>query len=157
VIEYYQNGGRMGRKPSYEIKLTEEEKQELINITSKGKHSARVIKRAQVILDKAAGLEDEEISKRLHLTVRGIKQIRRNFYFERLESLQDKPRSGRPRIIDGDIEAHIIAIACSKAPAGHVKWTIRMLADRLVELEIVDSVSHVTILNTLKKMNLSLG
>lgn len=147
----------MGRKPIYEIKLTEEEKQALIDITSKGKHSARVIKRAQIILDKASGLEDEEISKRLYLSVRGIQQIKRNFYFERLKSLQDKPRSGRPRIIDGDIEAHIIAIACSKPPKGHASWTIRMLADRAVELEIMDSVSHMTIFNTLKKMNLSLG
>jgi len=84
-------------------------------------------------------------------------QIKRR-YFEQGLSLQDKPRPGRPITkMTGEVEAHLIALTCSQPPKGHDRWTLRLLADRLVALEIVGSISHVAVGETLKKMNLSLG
>jgi transposase len=73
------------------------------------------------------------------------------------ESLHDRPRPGRPPKITGDVEAHLIAQVCSEPPEGHERWTLRLLADRLVELELVESISHVAVSKRLKKTKLSLG
>lgn len=151
----------MGRIQRYEVRLAEEERKKLLELTSKGKISAREMKRIQVILksDKSIGngLEDKEIAKALGIGESTVFRARKSFYNDRLKGIGQKKGAGRPRIIDGDIEAHMIAIACSPAPEGHVRWTLRLIADKVVTLTEFDSLSHQTVYRTLKKMNLNLG
>jgi transposase len=150
----------MGRIQRYEVRLTEKEQKTLLELTSKGKISAREMKRAQAILksDKnGEGLEDEEIAKALGIGASTVFRVRKSFCKDRLNGIVQKKGAGRPSIIDGDFEAHLIAIACSPAPEGHVRWTLRLIADKVVTLTEFDSLSHQTVYRTLKKMNLSLG
>jgi putative transposase len=87
-----------------------------------------------------------------------VGNIRRRFAREGLASaLSEKPRPGKPPKVTGDVEAHLVAVACSEPPQGHVRWTLRLLANRLVELEQVESISHAAVGEVLKKINLSLG
>lgn len=151
----------MGRIQHYEVRLTDEERKTLLELTSKGKISAREMKRAQAILksDKGTGegLEDEEIAKALGIGASTVFRARKSFYKDRLIGIGQKKGAGRPRVIDGDMEAYMIATACSPAPEGHVRWTLRLIADKVVTLTEFDSLSHQTVYRTLKKMNLSLG
>ena len=87
-----------------------------------------------------------------------VSNIKKRYFAGGLrEALHDRPRPGRPPKITGDVEAHLIAQVCSEPPEGHERWTLRLLADRLVELELVESISHVAVGKRLKKTNLSLG
>lgn len=151
----------MGRQQIYEIRLTKKERATLLEITSKGAISVRELKRAQILLksDKALGegLEDEEIGKILDVSMATVYRTRRRFHKERLKGLKQKKGAGRPRMIDGDIEAHMIAIACSPPPEGRVRWTLQLIANKVVVLTDLDSISHQTVKNTLKKTNLNLG
>lgn len=151
----------MGRTQRFEVRLTEEERKELLDLTSKGKISVREMKKAQALLksDKSFGksLEDEEIAIALGIGASTVTRVRKNFFYNRLKALGQKKGAGRPRIIDGDVEAHMIAIACSPAPKGYVRWTLRLIADKVVTLTEFDSLSHQTVYRTLKKMNLNLG
>jgi transposase len=151
----------MGRLQTHGVHLTEEERATLLEITSKGTLSAREMKRAQILLacDKSfgEGLEDEEVAKILNTSKPTVYRTRRSFHKTRLEGLKQQKGAGRPRIVDGDVEAHIIAVACSPPPEGRVRWTLHLIANKVVYLTDLDSVSHQTVKNTLKKMNLSLG
>lgn len=151
----------MGRQQTFEVRLTEEERSKLLEITSKGNISAREMKKAQILLkcDKTFGedLKDKDIVRLLNTSIASIYRTRLNFYQHRLNSLKHKKGAGRPRLVDGDIEAHVIAIACSPPPDGHVRWTLHMIADKVVVLTGLDSISHQTVKNTLKKMNLNRG
>ena len=123
--------------------------------------------RAQVLLladvgknskNKEKSLHDAEIAERTGCSKSSVGNVRKRFESDRLDALEEKTRSGRPRIIDGQVEAQIIAIACSEAPEGQERWTLRLIADRLVELSIdIEEISYTTIGKTLKKMNLNLG
>ena len=119
------------------------------------------MKRAQVLLksDKSLGkgLEDEEIAKILNISMPTVYQTRRSFHKDRLKGLKQKKGAGRPRMIDGEIEAHMIAIACSPPPEGRFRWTLQLIANKVVILTDLDSISHQTVKNTLKKANLNLG
>jgi transposase len=87
-----------------------------------------------------------------------VGNIRRRYSREGLASaLTEKPRPGKPPKVTGEVEAHLVALTCSKPPDGHVRWTLRLLANRLVELQQVESISHVAVRDVLKKMNLNLG
>lgn len=151
----------MGKKQKHEIRLTQEEREFLIKKTSSGDWSARKIKRAQVLLktdkNQKKWLEDAEVAEELHCSRSIVPIIRERFATHRLKSLEDKPRAGRPKKFDGESEAHIIATACSAPPTGRERWTLRLIADRVVRLTEVGECSHSTVGNILKKANLNLG
>ncbi len=143
------------------IHLKQNERNELEQLIKSGKQSARVLSRARVLLllDRSQGKARKisEVADAVMVTSGTVCQIKGR-YFEEGLNLQDKSRPGRPiSKMTGEVEAHLIALACSEPPAGFDRWTLRLLADRLVSLEIVGSISHVAVGETLKKMNLSLG
>ena len=100
---------------------------------------------------------DIDIATELHCCQYTVTKLRERFSKERLEVIHDKPRTGRPRIIDGDVEAHIIATACSEAPEGRKRWTLRLIAGKVVTLTDVESCSYWSVRNVLKKTNLNPG
>lgn len=134
------------------VQLTTEERNELENIVKKGKSSARVIRRAQTLLFATEGKTDIEISSLLRCGESSVYSTRRVFCEHGLnQSLNEKPRSGRPEKLVGKTKAHLIALACSEPPEGRSCWTMQLLADRCVTLELTDSISDETVRRTLKK------
>jgi transposase len=151
----------MARPPKYQVLLSEKDRHKLEAITSKGRTSARILKRAQILLkaDQSLGhcLKNDEIAEMLEVSPGTVQNMRERYCKEALKCLYDKPRPGRPRIIDGEIEAKMISIACSEPPKGRERWTIRMITKRLIELECLENISHQGVYKRLKQMNLSLG
>jgi Homeodomain-like domain len=156
----------MARPHTKKIELTLEEKQQLERGCKYGDWTARKITRARVLLLANVGatatqikpLKDEDIAKEAKCSKSMVGYVRKRFQSERLKSLDEHNRSGRPKIVDGLVEAQMIAIACSKAPEGRERWTLRLLADRLVELvDDLDDISYTTIGKALKKTNLNHG
>lgn len=144
------------------INLTEEERKELETLIKTGEQANRVNTRARVLLllDRSQGKERKisEVMDTAMVSQGTVANVKKRYFEGGLErALYDLPRPGAKPIIDGSTEAHLIALACSDPPEGYARWTLRLLADRLVELEIVEAISYVTVSNTLKKMNLSLG
>lgn len=142
----------------YRVTLTAEEQGELKAMISKGKADARKLAHARILLqadeaDGAPGRADQEIASALNLSTRTIERVRQRFVEEGLESaLLPKPtKRAYSRALDGSQEAHLIALACSKAPDGKKRWTLRLLADRVVELGYAAKVSHETVRRTLQK------
>jgi putative transposase len=136
----------------YKVSLTDEQTQYLFDIIGRGKHSARKINRARILLSAHSGKSDDEIVSDLHTSASTVQRVRERFVKEGLTpALEEKPRPGQPEKLSGADEALLTAIACSEAPEGRSRWTLRLLADRLVELKAVPYVSHVTIHNVLKK------
>jgi len=137
----------------YEVCLNQDQIGFLRDITRKGKESARKIKRANVLLLADEGKKDKEIQEIVRVSDTMVETTRKKFVLEGLENaINEKPRPGQPKKIDGRKEAELITLACSNPPEGRVKWTLRLLADK-IKLDI----SHVAVYNTLKKMKLSLG
>jgi transposase len=148
----------MAMKRVHVVKLTGEEREELLQFLRKGKSSARSQTRARILLLSDEGLEDDEIAETLKVSKSTVCRIRKRYCEGGLDfALQEKPRSGAPNKIDGRVEAQLTLLACSDPPEGRSRWTVRLLADRLVELEVVDSISHMSVQRLLKKMKLSLG
>ena len=147
----------MGKK--YIVELSAEERGQIREIISKGKHSARKIQRAQALLKSDEGCSDSQISNALNISIPTLERVRRLWVEEGLHPALNGRESKRvySRKLDGEKEAHLIALICSKAPEGHARWTMRLLADRMVQLEYIEEISHETIRRTLKKTNLSLG
>jgi len=144
----------------HKVTLTEEEEKELEIITKKGKRNARTIGSAFVLLNSnentpARLKKDEEISVMLGISVKSVENIRKKFVLEGYETaLYGRPSTQRyKKKIDGEVEAHIIAMSCGKAPLGRSRWSLRLLAEKAVELKYVESISHETIRRTLKKTN----
>ena len=120
--------------------------------TSKGVASVRRVKRALILVGADAGDKDEVIAGKLEVSAGTVARIRQRWVEEGLEAaLSERPRPGRPRQFDGRQEAYVIATVCSTPPAGHARWTLRLLANRLVELEIVEGISHHTVGRLLKR------
>jgi len=145
-----------------DVYLTTEQHQELEEMIHKGESSARRQTRARILLlsDRSQGQKrsQAEVAEVLMCNATTVGNIRRRFGREGLASaLSEKPRPGKPPKVTGEVEAHLVALTCSEPPPGHVRWTLRLLANRLVELEMVESISHVAIHDVLKKMSLSLG
>jgi transposase len=143
----------------YLVELTSEERQELTKLVSAGRRSARTLTRARILLkaDQADGgpaWDDARIADALGCGRRTVERVRQRLVEEGLEAaLTHKPQA-RPRrqpVLDGAAEARLIALACSEPPDGRAGWTLRLLADRLVELEVVESVSYETVRRALKK------
>ena len=144
------------------ITLTEEERTELLQLIKSGKHSARVLGRARILLllDRSQGhkMKLNEVADTMLTSIGTVSNVKRRYLKGGLErGLRDRPRPGAKPKIDGEVEAHLIALVCSDPPKGRVRWTLRLLADKLVELELVETISHVAIGDALKKTNLSLG
>jgi putative transposase len=148
----------MGRKKLNIVHLNEQEREELRQYLRKGKSSARSLTRARILLLADDGRDDEEIAETLKVSKSTIIRIRTRYCEGGLDSaLHEKARSGAPSKIDGRIEAELTLLACSDPPDGRSKWTVRLLADKLVEIEVVDSISHMSVQRLLKKMKLNLG
>jgi transposase len=148
----------MGRKKLYNVSLKEGEREELKRNLRKGKSSARSQTRARILLLADEGRDDNEISDVLKVSKSTASRIRKRYYEGGLNfALHEKARSGAPLKMDGRIEAQLTLLACSDPPEGRSKWTVRLLADKLVEMEVVDSISHMSVQRLLKKMKLSLG
>ena len=146
----------------YPVTLTKENRQELESLIRSGKSSARTQTRARILLltdeNQKQKKRAEEIASVLMCSLPTITAIRRKFVEGGLENaLHDKPRPGADPKITGEVEAQLTLLACSAPPEGRARWTLQMLADKLVELKLVESISDVAVMKRLKKMNLSLG
>ena len=145
------------------IHLEKNERRELEQMIKSGIHSARVIARARtlLLLDRSQGQKRtiKEVKEGAMVSQGTIYNVKQRYFGGGLQrALYDKPRPGRPVTkMTGDVEAHLVALACSEAPEGYERWTLRLLAKRLVELELVDSISHTAVAKKLKKTNLSPG
>ena len=148
----------------YHVTLTDDERNHLMRIVSKGKTEGYRIRHANILLavdeiEENKYWTDKSIARAYHTTERSIGNLRRRFVEKGLEAaLGREKREVAPRIkIDGEIEAKIVALTCSNAPEGHSQWSLRLLADKVVELGIMESVSHTAIGDCLKKTKLSHG
>ncbi len=151
-------------KKKYIVTLTEEERQMLQAVLSRGKAAARKLMHARILQKADAGpggpaWPDDEIVESLNVGRATVERVRREFVEEGLVAALErrKPCRQYERTLDGDGEAHLIALACSQAPEGRRRWTLRLLADRMVQLEYVDQLSHETVRQVLKKTSLNLG
>jgi len=147
----------------YVVELTSEERKQLTAMIQKGKTAGYKIRHAQILLRIDQGKQgscwsDGKVAEAFGAHITTVERLRRRFVEEGLEAaLERHNRQNYTRKLDGDAEAHLIAIACSEPPEGRNEWTLRLLADKLVELKVVDSISHMTVSRTLKKTNLSRG
>ncbi len=147
----------------YIVELTSEERKQLQQLVKKGKVPGYKIRHAQMLLktdqgNKGPGWPDVQVAEVFAAHVTTVERLRKRFVEQGLEAaLERNKRNNYARKLDGDAEAHLIAIACSAPPAGRSEWSLRLLADRLVELSVVDSISYMTVSRTLKKTNLSRG
>ncbi len=144
----------------YVVTLTDEERRSLRGLISSGKASARKLARARILLktDSGAGQpgwDDATISQGLEVGRATVERVRQQFVEEGLKEALErrKPQQQHRRKIDGDGEAHLIALACSEPPEGRIRWTLRLLAGRMVALEYVDALSYETVRGVLKKTN----
>jgi len=148
----------------YIVELTEEERDALRELVSSGKTRARKLTHARILLKADSGpggpaWPDRKISQALDIGVATIERARKRLVEEGLEAALNsrKPNRQYKRCLDGDAQAHLIALACSKAPKGYRRWTLHLLAGRMVQLGYVEAVSYETVRRALKKTNLSLG
>jgi len=148
----------------YTIKLTKSEVEELHVIINKGSHTSQTFRSAYILLNCDEGeysdkVTNEQISKVLKVGLRTIDRIKKQFIEEGIEAVLERRATTRIYEVkaDGDMEAKLVTLCCSEPPKGFSKWSLRLLADKMVELNYVESISHVTVRNVLKKTNLSLG
>jgi len=144
----------------YVVTLTKDEKKLLNSIINKGKHTSEKRKRAQALLLANENFTDDMIADRAGLSRRGLEQLRQRFVEEGFEvTLAGKPRGHRPKLLGGEDEARLIALACSPKPDGRTRWTLRLLADTWTTLAYTDvkTISYATVRRTLKKTKLNLG
>ena len=136
----------------YIINLTKEEREKLDCLTTTGRHAARKVMHAKILLKADEGLIDERIAEHLNVNVRTVERVRKRCALEGVTAaLNPKKRPPREPKVDGETEARLIQLACSEAPDGRQRWTLRLLADKLVELDVIDSISHETVRQRLKK------
>lgn len=149
----------------YIVRLSTEEHNALIKLINSGKGSARVFTRARVLLKADQGNDgpawsDEKISEAIEITVQSVERIRKQLVEEGFEAALSRRKYTQKvsrKKVDGDVEAHLVALSCSEPPSGRTRWTLRLLADSIVGLGFVENISHETVRQTLKKMKLSLG
>lgn len=146
-------------KKKYIVTLTESERSDLKAMISSGKGAARRLAHARILLKADQGLHDWAIAEAVEVSRPTVERVRRRFVEEGMDASLDpyRPEKPRPRKVDGHLEAHLIALACSKPPDGVVRWTLRLLAAKAVELEYVDSLSYETARQILKKTSCSRG
>jgi transposase len=150
---------------TYKVTLTKEERDQLTEMTRTGTHAARKIIHSLILLNVDRGPYNtekqinEEVCKVLKIGMRTIDRVKKRFVEEGLDAALKMAPTSRvyDKLVDGDMEAHLIALACGEPPKGYARWSLRLLADKLVELRISDGISYETVRRTLKKTNLSLG
>jgi transposase len=152
----------MALKDKFIVRLTTQQRQELEQLAATGKRSAATITRARILLKADAdadGWPDERIAEALDTSAATVARLRKKFVQQGLEAtVQRKRPTGRQyRKLDGAQEARLAALACSPPPAGQARWTMKLLADKLVELEVVESIDPATVCRTLKKTRSSRG
>ncbi len=148
----------------YKVELTKEERIELETLISKGTHQVSKVKDAMILLSCDEGENNTKYSSKVisdvtRVSMRTIERVKKKFVEEGYDAVMHPGKSKRvyAKKFDGELEAHLVALCCSEAPAGYAKWSLRLLADKMVELEFVDEISHESIRQILKKTNLSLG
>ena len=149
----------------YIVTLTKDEREILSNLASKGKHKSQKILNALILLDCDAGefqanrSTNEEIARVLNISMKKIDRVKKRFVEEGFDFALDRRKGERvyAKKADGDFEAHLIALSCSEPPEGFSRWSLRLLADKAVELNYIDSISHEAVRRILKKTNSSLG
>lgn len=150
----------------YTIKLSKDEVEELNDIINKGKHTSQAFRTAYILLDCDKGdfsadkeIKNAEISRILKIGERTIERVKKKFIEGGFESVLERRPSSRVYTgkVDGEVEAKLVRLCCSEPPEGFAKWSLRLLADKMVELEYIDYISHVTVGEVLKKTNLNLG
>lgn len=148
----------------YKVTLTKEESDELMSIISKGSHTSQQFRAAYILLNCDEGPFGEKISGKnicqvLKISARMIDRVKQRFVEEGFDAcLERKPMSRtKEKKADGELEAQLIALSCSKAPDGFARWSLRLLADKVVEMKYIESISHETIRKMLKKTNLNRG
>ncbi len=140
------------------MNLTQDEREHLLNIARRGKSSARKVKRSLILCKADEGLTDDQVSEALLVSPSTVYRVRRRFAKEGMEdALNERPRPGQPRKLDGKQEAHLVAVACSQAPEGHTHWTLQLLASKVVELEFSDANTLEAVRQILKKTNSNHG
>jgi hypothetical protein len=162
IITFYPGGSSMKK---FIVTLTKEERNFLTQLTSKGKHRTQKILNGLTLLACDEGeyqpkrSKNEEIARVLNTSMRKIDRVKKRFVVDGLDVALHGKKGSRvyAKKADGDFEAHLIALSCSKPPEGFSRWTLRLLADKAVELDYIDSVSHETVRRVLKKTNLNLG
>lgn len=139
-------------KKKLSIVISAEDRQQLNQFVNTGVHAARAIKRARILLLAEAGHSDPSIAEEVGVCLATVFNTRRRYCQDGLDAvLTEQPRPGQPRRLDGRQEAMLTAIACSRPPDGRSRWTMVLLADRLVQLHVVDSISDSTVQRVLKK------
>jgi len=149
----------------YVVTLTAEERNSLTELTSKGRHRSQKVLNALILLACDEGRyqnirsTNAEISKVLNTSMRKIDRVKKRFVTQGLDVALNGKKTQRvyERKADGDFEAHLVALSCSQPPEGFSRWSLRLLADKAVELNYIDSISHETVRRVLKKTNLNLG
>ena len=144
-------------RDKYAVRLAQEEREDLQRLVRVGKNSARVTARARIIIKSDDGWAAPQVAEALDVALSTVYRVKQRFAEEGLEVLQDRPQANRPRKLDDRGEAHLIALACSPAPEGHARWTLRLLAGKVVELGLASSMSHEGIRKRLKKTLSSRG
>jgi transposase len=154
----------MARNVKFIVRLMPEERQQLLDLVTKGKRAASILTRARILLKADQGVDgpawdDDAIAEAVESSVSTVHRVRQAFVEEGLEAAlyRKKPTGRQYRKLDGDQEARLIVLACSAPPEGRTRWTLQLLADKLVELEIVDTISPECVRATLKKTISSLG
>lgn len=142
----------------YVVRLTDEERSQIDQVIHSGTWAARKLTRARILAKADQGWSDGEVAEALDTGITTVWRTRRRFVEEGLEgALNERPRLGQRRKLEGKQEAHLIAVACSKAPAGHTRWTLRLLASQVVELGFAESYSYESVRRVLKKTTSSPG
>jgi transposase len=148
----------------YKVTLTGEEREELLSVTKGGTHTSKKVIHSLILLNCDEGefadkVNNEDVAKVLKVGMRTIDRVKKKFVEEGFKAALENSPTTRiyEKKADGDVEAHLVALACSKAPEGFSKWSLRLLADKMVELEYVDDISYETVRRVLKKTNYSLG
>jgi transposase len=144
-------------KKKYLVTLTDDERQELEHLLHSGTHATRKVTRARILLKAADGWEDQAIAAALSVGRVTVERLRQRFVEEGLGALADHPRPGMPPKLDAKAEARLIAEACSAAPAGRQRWTLHLLADRVVALGLTEAYSYESVRRVVKKMTASPG
>lgn len=148
----------------YVVTLTPEERNSLVSLISLGKARARKLTHARILLKADQGSDgpgwtDEQISQAFDVSISTIARVRERFVLEGFEAALNRRPSSNPRakIVDGEQEAHLVALSCRQPPAGHKRWTMRLLAEKMVELEYIEAISHETVRQVLKKRTQALA
>jgi transposase len=148
----------MPRPKQYEVRLTAEERTRLVAFTTKGVAAARELRRGRILLLAAEGQEDAAVAAAVGCCPATVARVRRRYAEAGVEAaLQERPRPGAAPLLDGKGEAFLVALACTDPPSGAACWTMQLLADRLVALDIIDHISDETVRRTLKKTRSSPG